>query len=394
MNDQTPAPRRSLLERADSQFDFGRQLRRLDPGALAGGPVLDAQAMRRKAAADAVQVAAPAPGQGAATAAIAPLTESTAMTAPAATVPHDGAQAAASVATPATAPFTPPANTPQPNTPQPNTPQPNTPQHGRRASDGGRAALTPVPPVPSRQRLVPAAATQVVDRGLLASNGLLDPDGNVGALAEEFRIIKRQLLRGIGKLPHGQRILVTSAQPDEGKTFSAINLALSLAAEQDLSVLLVDGDFARADVTRQLGLVPGLGLMNILADSSIDVARCIIPTDIPRLAVLPAGQATIHDTELLSSARMTELIATLDAGAPDRIILFDSMPLLAASSAGILSAHCGQVVVVVRADVTREAALRDAVGLIGQHNAIALLLNRVRFTPEGRRFGSYYGEEG
>jgi exopolysaccharide/PEP-CTERM locus tyrosine autokinase len=235
---------------------------------------------------------------------------------------------------------------------------------------------------------------QSVDRALLASHGLIDPDGNVGALAEEYRIIKRQLLRAAVSADFGQRIVVTSAQPDEGKTFSTINLALSLAAEQDVSVILIDGDFVRAEVPKKLGLKPGKGLLDVLADPSIDLADCVIPTDIPRLSVLPSGTSTARDTESLSSARMDDILEQLDADAPDRIILFDSMPLLAASSAGVIAQHCGQVVVVVRADVTREAALRDAIGLIGQHHGISLLLNRVRFTPEGRRFGSYYGEGG
>jgi Mrp family chromosome partitioning ATPase len=202
------------------------------------------------------------------------------------------------------------------------------------------------------------------------------------------------LLRNAFTVPHGRRILVTSSQPDEGKTFSVINLALALASEQDVSVVLVDADSARGDVSRLLGLTPGKGLMDLLGDPSLDPATCIIPTDVPRLAVLPAGSAVSRDTELLASTRMNDLLDKIEADAPERIILFDSMPLLAASSPGVIAHHCGQVLVVVRADVTREAALRDAIGLIGQHDSISLLLNRVRFTPEGRRFGSYYGEGG
>ena len=261
------------------------------------------------------------------------------------------------------------------------------------ADIAGAVARGPSLPATTR-RLVPAAPQQSVDRQLMATHGLIHPEGNVGALAEEYRIIKRQLLRASTTLPHGRRVVVTSAQPDEGKTFSTINLALSLAAEKDVSVLLIDGDFARQDVPKKLGITPGRGLLDALADPSIDLAGCVIPTDVPRLSLLPAGEAKDHATELLSSARMADLLDRLDADAPDRIILFDSMPLLAASSTGVVAQHCGQVLVVVRADVTREAALRDAIGLIGQHHGISLLLNRVRFTPEGRRFGSYYGEGG
>ena len=336
-------PKRSLLERADAAFDFGGQLRRIEPGQIGDGPVVDAPSRSR----------ATQPGRKTVRVSKEPVppVEEAVAEQPAASTP---APAPTASATPA------PTQRPQ-------------------------------MPVPHR-RFVPKAARQTIDRTLLAEHGLIDPDNNAGALAEEFRIVKRQLLRSAPSLPSGRRVLITSAQPDEGKSFSVLNLALSLASEQDLSVILIDGDFARADVPRKLGITPGPGLTDVLLDPSIDLADCVIPTDLPRLAILPSGQATSRDTELLSSARMAELLDALEADAPERIILFDSMPLLAASSPGVIAQHCGQVLVVVRADVTREAALRDAIGLIGQHNGVSLLLNRVRFTPEGRRFGSYYGE--
>jgi protein-tyrosine kinase len=259
-----------------------------------------------------------------------------------------------------------------------------------------RAAVEPrgtvKPPVARRPLFV--GPVQPIDRRMLTEHGLVNPDAAVDALGEEFRLIKRQLMRSTTPDPRGHRILVTSAQPDEGKTFTALNLALSLAVEQERSVLLVDGDFARGDVARRLGISSQYGLMDALTDPSIDIAQCIVPTDIGHLAVLPAGTASTRDTELLGSARMLEILNRLQGDAPERVLVFDSTPLLAASSAGVIASLCGQVLVVVRAEVTREAALRDAIGLIGQHNGISLLLNRVRFTPEGRRFGSYYGEGG
>jgi exopolysaccharide/PEP-CTERM locus tyrosine autokinase len=248
--------------------------------------------------------------------------------------------------------------------------------------------------VPVARRPMVVGPVQNIERRRLADHGLINPDASVDALGEEFRLIKRQLMRAITPDPRGHRILVTSAQPDEGKTFTALNLALSMAVDQERSVLLIDGDFARGDVARRLGLSSQYGLMDALSDPSIDIAQTIVPTDVGNLAVLPAGAASTRDTELLGSARMLEILNRLQGDAPDRILIFDSTPLLAASSAGVLASLCGQVLVVVRAEVTREAALRDAIGLIGQHNGISLLLNRVRFTPEGRRFGSYYGEGG
>lgn len=390
MTDMKPIKRKgSMLERADKRFDFGGQLRRVTPDTVAAGPVVDAPPVSREATPEEAARAVASPPK----ASVPPSGQI--IDPPGDAVLGDGAlvnpgrrkalarRAAEPVAAPAPAPVAaPPTAEPAANVPAPVA-----------SAVAGAIARGPNLPATSR-RLVPSAPQQTIDRDVIASHGLIHPEGNVGALAEEYRIIKRQLLRASTSLPHGHRVVMTSAQPDEGKTFSTINLALSLAAEKDVSVLLIDGDFARQDVPKKMGITPGPGLLDALADPSLDLASCVIPTDIPRLAILPSGNAQDHETELLSSARMAQLLDRLDADAPDRIILFDSMPLLAASSTGVVAQHCGQVLVVVRADVTREAALRDAIGLIGQHNGISLLLNRVRFTPEGRRFGSYYGEGG
>ncbi len=347
MTDMTPRkPRRSILERADQRFDFGGQLRRIEPGEGGDGPLIEATPIRSRRSTDARKPAR---------------------------VTDEPVARPADADPQASAPEAHESPAPSSTTPAPT---------ARRA-----------PPIVHR-RLVPSAPLQTVSAEALAENGLIDSDNLAGPVTEEFRLVKRQLLRNAVGLPMGRRILVTSAQPDEGKTFSAINLAIALASEKDHSVILIDGDSARGDVSRKLGLKPGKGLTELLANPAIDPASCIIPTSITGLAVLPSGPAVSGDTELLASARMATLLDQLEADAPERIILFDSMPLLAASSPGVLAHHCGQVVVVVRADVTREAALRDAIGLIGQHDAISLLLNRVRFTPEGRRFGSYYGEGG
>ena len=352
MNDMTPPRKKgSLLERAQTRFDLDAPLLRPTPL----GPARDVPT-----------VETPSP-------------------APAAPVSDDVLQRGSAPQSGLIRPSRPDVQIvgDAPDTPAPTGPIPRAPLAPRG---------TVRPPVARRPLFVGPA--QTIDRRLLTDHGLINPDSGVDALGEEFRLIKRQLVRNATDDPRGHRVLVTSAQPDEGKTFTAINLALSLAQDAERSVLLIDGDFARGDVARRLGLSSEFGLMDALADPSIDIAQCIVPTDIGNLAVLPAGQASTRDTELLGSARMLEILNRLQGDAPDRILVFDSTPLLAASSAGVIASLCGQVVVVVRAEVTREAALRDAIGLIGQHNGISLLLNRVRFTPEGRRFGSYYGEGG
>ncbi|MBA4353551.1 MAG: capsular biosynthesis protein [Novosphingobium sp.] len=236
-----------------------------------------------------------------------------------------------------------------------------------------------------------------IDRAHLREQCLIEPESAVTGLLEEFRIVKRQLLRTAAEsregrgAAHGERILVCSAHPGEGKTFCAVNLALSIAAEKDNEVLLVDADFAKPSVLSTLGLPGGPGLMDALADPSLAVEDCIIGTDIDGLYVLPAGNATGSDTEYLASSRTGEVLARLTAHAPNRIVIFDSPPALAASPASVLANHVGQTVMIVRADVTGEAALRDAVQLLAACDDIKLLLNGTRFSTTGRRFGTYYG---
>ncbi|MES2422733.1 MAG: AAA family ATPase [Pseudomonadota bacterium] len=241
--------------------------------------------------------------------------------------------------------------------------------------------------------------TARIDRGMLAGNGMIVPGAPVGPLAEEFRLIKRQLLIASARIADSdspdkaRMILVCSARPEDGKTFCAINLALSIAAERDTEVLLVDADVAKPDIVKQLGLIDGPGLLDALGDSRIDVEDMVIHTDVPHLSILPAGTKTAMDTELLASARTKAVIAQLLAANPRRIIIIDSPPALAASAASVLAMRVGQVMLVVRADRTPESELRAAVNILDGCEHIQLVLNAVSFVQGGARFGSYYGQE-
>jgi len=272
--------------------------------------------------------------------------------------------------------------------------------------------LAPAPPMPIVHNDLPpepriavarapadrGTSSGAIDRDLLASQGLLVPGAPVGVLAEEFRLVKRQLLltaRHV-KAAQGDRsrtLLVCSANPNEGKTYCSLNLALSIAAERDTEVLLIDADFAKPDVMARLGLAEGRGLLDALADPSIDVEACVIRTDVPQLSLLPAGTKSNHDTELLASERTPALIQRLLDADPRRILIFDSPPALAASPAATLALQVGQIMMVVRADKTSEGDLREAVGLLDGCPHIQLVLNSVSYAPGGRRFGSYYGLE-
>lgn len=255
------------------------------------------------------------------------------------------------------------------------------------------AAPAPAPVVFSGQR-------HPVKRQHLREQGLIVPEGSVTALVEEFRIVKRQLLLNASQLRQqgmgmeAQRILICSPHPGEGKSFTSVNLALAIAAEKESEVLLVDADFAKPSVLSMLGLPGGPGFMDAVVNPEIDVADCVIGTDIAGLWVLPAGNATTHDTEHLAGIRTREVLDRLTQGAPNRIVIFDSPPALAASPAAELAKYVGQAVLVARCDKTGQGSLEDAVSLLSACPNVQLLLNAVHFSPSGRRFGSYYGYGG
>ncbi len=263
-----------------------------------------------------------------------------------------------------------------------------------------KSEAIPEPAAPALPVLRIDGQVHPIDRDALAKHGLIIPEAQVSALLEEFRIVKRRVLKamrkaqenGVGEL--AQRILVCSPLPEEGKSFCAVNLAIALAAEKDSEVLLVDADFAKPSVLSMLGLPGGDGLMDVLANPSINLEDCVIRTDIAGLSVLSAGNHTNSDSEFLASHRTQQVLDALTRGAPNRVVIFDSPPALAASPAAELANHVGQAIVIARADRTGQSALEDALTLLSACPDIKLLLNAAHFSPSGRRFGAYYGQEG
>lgn len=271
-------------------------------------------------------------------------------------------------------------------------------------------AALPVPVAPPQNLPVPAAPSEItvmqgfepvvftgrkfkVDAEGLRDQGMVVPGAPVSRLLEEFRIVKRQLLaitkeRGTAA---SRRILVCSPLPGEGKTFCSVNLALSMANERETEVLLVDADFAKPSILSTLGLPKRPGFMDCLANPEMQIEDLVMGTDVPGLWVLPAGNRTDADSEFLGSKRTAELLDRLTMGAPNRIVIFDTSPALAASPAAELAKHVGQAVLVARADKTGQTALEDAYQLLSACPDIKLLLNAVNFSPSGRRFGNYYG---
>jgi exopolysaccharide/PEP-CTERM locus tyrosine autokinase len=232
-----------------------------------------------------------------------------------------------------------------------------------------------------------------VDLDGLRKQSIITPGGERTPIAESFRRLKRQILTCVANPKAGgpaNLVMVTSALPGEGKTFCTINLAISIALEMDHTVLLVDADVAKPSVPQILGFEAEKGLMDVLLDRGLDLAEVLCKTDIDKLTVLPAGTLQQHATELLASDAMRVLLRQMAARYHDRIIIFDSPPLLAASEAGVLASQMGQIIIVVEAGKTTEAALKDALGRIGTSNVTGLLLNK----GEGAGLSYFYGGYG
>lgn len=219
----------------------------------------------------------------------------------------------------------------------------------------------------------------------LRDMGILTPAIPRSAIAEEYRTIKRPLLTNIAgdsvtpPIPHGNLIMVTSALEGDGKTFSSICLALSIAMEREKNVLFVDADTAKAEAGRKLG-VPSTspGLIDVLENENAHVADFILPTNIEKLRILPAGGLHTHANELLASARMHKLMLALSDEDPNRVIVFDSPPLLLTTEAAVLASFMGQIVFVVSSDSTPQYAITQAIEHIGEEKMVGMILNRAR----------------
>ncbi|MHA4871551.1 XrtA-associated tyrosine autokinase [Duganella sp. PWIR1] len=225
--------------------------------------------------------------------------------------------------------------------------------------------------------------------------GMVTQEGGRTAVAEDFRIIKRPLLRNArgdhdaAPVRLGNLIVVTSAMQGEGKTYCAVNLAMSIAMEMDITVMLVDADVARPSVLKVLGLEPEPGLMDILLRDQTDLAEVILRTNVPTLSLLPAGRANKHATELLASSAMSRLLTEIAERYADRIVIFDSPPLLMTTEASVLAAQMGQVVMVVESERTSQHAVKEALRRIDRCPHIHLLYNKSTAFPGSDYYGYY-----
>jgi exopolysaccharide/PEP-CTERM locus tyrosine autokinase len=258
---------------------------------------------------------------------------------------------------------------------------------------------------PAHDRLEDTASLAkhiTVDNAALRARGYFPEQDRDRQFADQYRRIKRPLidkaLTGSATIGDPRTIMVTSALPGDGKTFTSINLALSMALERDVSVLLIDADVAKRHVSQIFGLGEQAGLLDALLDESLDPESLVVPTTTRGLSILPAGRHVAGTAELLSSNQMGKIISGLSARNPRRILLLDSSPLLVTNEGRSLVKVSGQVVLVVRAEGTPRQAVQAAVELFDAAQAGGVVLNQVQqSSTEGYYgYGSYgtYGADG
>ncbi|HET9863206.1 MAG TPA: AAA family ATPase [Steroidobacteraceae bacterium] len=223
-----------------------------------------------------------------------------------------------------------------------------------------------------------------IDREMLRAAGLAPQRSAERRLTSEYRALKRGLLAFMGRRgaspESNNSIMVASAMPGEGKTFTALNLAVSLAAERDWTVVLVDADSAKHHLSTVLGIDAERGLLDVLSDTRLSFADVMYRTAVPGLHVVAAGQASEASTELIASARMTQALQDLLREEPGAIVVFDSSPLLLTTDSRALADAVGQVLLVVRADSTPRASVMEAIAALGDGHQIGLVLNEYQGT--------------
>lgn len=231
----------------------------------------------------------------------------------------------------------------------------------------------------------------------LSAANIIRPDAPRSQLADEYRVVKRPLIdnamgKGAVRIKDGNLIMITSALPGEGKTFTAANLAMSIAMELDNTVMLVDADVARPSLLKVLGLPPARGLLDVLVDESIDLPQVLLRTNVEKLTILPSGTPHPRATELLASDAMVRLLEDMASRYADRIIIFDSPPLLVTTEARTLASHMGQVVVVVKAEGTTHADVKHALATIEACPIKLILLNQAKSSAlDAYGYGYGYG---
>lgn len=268
-----------------------------------------------------------------------------------------------------------------------------------RRADARTRQVSGLPTTAGTQALPGKRSKEVhIDLSRLEAMGYITPESPRSQLSSEFRVIKRPILTNVrdksgAAVDRANLVMVTSALPGEGKTFVAVNLAMTIAMELDTTVLLVDADVARPSMLPRLGLPNSRGLLDVLIDPRLDLADVILRTNVPNLSLLPPGAPQARATEFLASDSMVRLVDELASRYPDRLIIFDTPPILPSTEARVLGTHMGQVIVVVAAESTLQSSVQQTLAALEHCPVVLPVLNKISRSEVGAHYGYYAPDE-
>jgi protein-tyrosine kinase len=236
------------------------------------------------------------------------------------------------------------------------------------------------------------APRPAIETASLERAGMFDWSQGRSRIAEEFRLAHRQLLRA-AFAPSAERgvanlVMVTSARPGEGKTFTALNLAGSVASQADHDVLLIDVDFKRESICKALGLADAAGVLDLAANPSLDPAEVILRTEMEHLSILPVGRERSRNSELVAGRDMTQVIQRLGRQYSNRLLILDATPCLSTSDPAAIAPAVGQILFVIEAERTQRDEVEASLDLIQTCPSILLLLNKMQVSNR-YTFGAY-----
>lgn len=195
------------------------------------------------------------------------------------------------------------------------------------------------------------------------------------AFTDAYKMLRTQVLQRLREKGWNS-LAITSPGVNEGKTLTAINLAISLAMEVNYTVLLVDADLRHPSVHSYFGVAAEYGLSDYLTDEKPLSELLVHPAGIPGFVILPGGKPLTNSAEMLNSPKMVRLVEELKTRYPSRIVLFDLPPLLSAADTLAFSPYVDAALLVIEEGKTQADEVKRAIGLLEATNVIGTVLNK------------------
>lgn len=249
------------------------------------------------------------------------------------------------------------------------------PPRPRERTNGRPTSRDPNAPIAYRETRVAKTETRVLRENRVIAGA---PQEH---MADAFRILRTQVLQRMSAQKHST-LAITSPNPEEGKSLTAVNLAISLAMDVNHTVLLVDLDLRRPSIHHFFGLKPELSLTDYLRDEA-PLSDCLINPGIERLVVLPADQRVGNSSELLSSPEMVALARELKTRYPDRLVIYDLPPLLVTDDSLVFLQYVDACLLVVEENVTNKDDISKSLELLSGCNVLGTVLNKSNTYEKG-----------